>query len=296
MSSENISSHLLDSSLIIQSKKKKYYIKFIRVGDYYQLYYFNKPKIKNDSNLERINDINFIDTDHLIKKENFDPNYHIRSDNINRSKFSCQRIIKANENKFKTFITLTFSENISDLKSANRAFNSFRTYIKQKKPDFCYVGVPEFQKRGAVHYHLLTNICYDDFSLLSSEEVKIWKPKAKKWVIGRNIIGWKNGYTLACDMHSVNVVAYLTKYMTKDVDSRLFGFRKFFHSRNLDKPEEFYLDMASDQDFYLLLDVLSNNDIIYENSYLDVFGDVIDFVELKKRGDDSPQSPRFDSL
>ena len=287
---------LLDSSLIIQTNKKNYTIKLVRVGDYFQIYYFNRPKIKNDSNLDKIKDISLINTDELIKKENYVNNFQIRNDNINRSKFSCQRIIKANENKFKTFITLTFADNVTDLKQANKIFNSFRTYIKRLKPDFCYVGVPEFQKRGAVHYHLLSNIDYNDFSILSTDEVKIWSPRSKSWKIGRNIIGWKKGFSLVCNMSSINVVAYLTKYMTKDVDNRLFGFRKYFHSRNLDRPEEFYLNMSDDSDFYLLADILSHTDLTYENSYLDVFGDVIDFVELKKRGDDSPRSPRFDKI
>lgn len=300
---ENTDKHslslLLDNSLITQTEQKAYTIKIIQCGDYYQVYRFNKTKIKNDKMKEKINDKKYcvdlwldIDTDKLVKPENYqkEPSRGVvLQKNINRSKFQLQRLIKANEKEFKTFITLTFSDNVKSIKDANKVFNSFRTYIKKLKNDFKYVCVPEFQKRGAVHYHLLTNINYTDFNLLSQNEVKLWDPKFKKWQIGRNIKGWNKGYSLVINMKDINVIGYLSKYMTKDIDNRLFGFRRYLNSNNLIKPNEYYINLYDDQDFNVIADILANSNITYDSSYLDVFGDVIDYTEYKRASDSSPE-------
>ena len=39
------------------------------------------------------------------------------------------------------------------------------------------------------------------------------------------------------------VVGYISKYMTKDIDDRLFGHRRYFYSRNLEIPKESFVDM-----------------------------------------------------
>ena len=298
-SSSKLRSSLLDSSLIIQTQDKQYTIKLIKIGEYYQLYYFHRPKIKKDSNIELLDDKKIIDNDYLIKKENYNPEFKILDKNINRSKFQCSRLVKANENIFKTFITLTFADNITDIKSANKKFNIWLTKIRSIKKDFAYVGVPEFQKRGAVHYHLLSNleinVPYSYFRRGQLKEVKLIMSQENKKNM-YDVKYWPYGFSSVFSVKNINVVAYMTKYMTKDIDNRLFGSRRYFHSRNLIIPEEYYIDLNSDNDFMELADILSNNDITYENSYLDVFGDVIDFVELKKRGDEPPGSPRIKGI
>lgn len=279
------SSLLLDSSLIIQCKNKKYSIKVIKVGEYYQLYYYNKIKLKKDKDLEKIKDSALIDIDYLIKKENYTNDFpkerKIDIKNINRTKFNFQRIVKANENKFKTFITLTFEENIKDVKQANKIFNTWRTNIKAIKKDFLYICVPEFQKRGAVHYHLLTNL-----DIKENHDIII-PQKGKKSQY--DVKYWSYGFSSVYNVKDINVVGYMSKYMTKSCDNRLFGHRRYFCSRGLDYPGERYLDLSNDDDFMFLADLLSHSEVKFENSYLDVFGDKIDFVELKRQVEVSPR-------
>jgi len=205
----------------------------------------------------------------------------IETRNINRAKHSLQRLIKSNESRFKTFVTLTFAENIRDVEVAHSKFNIWRTYIKRLKSDFCYVAVPEFQKRGAVHYHLLTNIDYTDFSLLSKELVVTYSTKSHSYDTGRTIKGWKYGFSKVKDMDNVNVVGYLTKYLTKDLDNRLWGKRRYYYSQNLLKPNEILLDLSNMNDFRLYIDVLDNKKV-YESIYCDQFGQIINFYEYKK--------------
>lgn len=272
----SLASLLLDSSLIKESKKICYQIKLIRVGEYYQLYYYNRLKIKKDKNLEEIK--KKIDNDFLIKKDNYIDKPEkkiIEEKNINRSKFQFQRLVRTNESKFKTFITLTFKENITDVKEANYQFKKWVIAIRQLKKDFLYIGVPEFQKRGAVHYHLLTNL-----DIKENHNIIIPQKNNKNCY---DVKFWSYGFSSVFDVKNINVVGYMSKYMTKSCDNRLFAHRRYFYSRNLEKPEEFYLDTRKDFDFTLIADLLSNSNVTYENSYLDKFGDVIDFIELKKR-------------
>lgn len=280
---DTITRTILDSSLITQTKK--YSLKIIECGNYYQVYNYNYNKVKRCKDLKirnsrlvtysLVNENKNVNLSIVLKK--------IEIKNINRSRNSIQRLIKANENKFNTFVTLTFSENISDISLANKRFNSWRTYIKKLKKDFLYIAVPEFQSRGAVHYHLLTNIDYDDFNLLSKEIVITKSSKTGSYDYGRSLLSWKFGYSKVKNMDNINVVGYLTKYLTKDLDDRLFGFRRYYYSLNLNRPTESFIDLNDIVDFnkYIgLLDLPKS----FESIYFDKLGQVINFVEYKKIG------------
>ncbi len=236
---------------------------------------------------KNLNSKNIDDEIQLKKEKNKNKEKYKTIDikNINRSKNEMQRLIKTNEDDFKTFITLTFEENIIDIDKANKKFNIWRTYIKRLKNDFKYVCVPEFQKRGAVHYHLLTNIDYTDFSLLSKDERHIWSKEDKCWQIGRDVVGWSYGINMAKDMKDENVVGYLTKYMTKDIDDRLWGHRRYLYSQNLKKPSVSYLDLETADviDFLTFQDNIKNYTENYKNVYADKFGQVIEFQEFKRK-------------
>lgn len=233
----------------------------------------------------------------LVNTENYQNNPSrgvIEQKNIDRSKFQLQRLIKANEKEFKTFITLTFSDNVKDIKKANEKFNSWRTKIKSIYNDFRYVCVPEFQKRGAVHYHLLTNleINKEYFYIRRNKQtkVKLILPQLNK-KCQYDVKYWSNGFTSVFSMKNINVVGFLSKYMTKDIDNRLFGHRRYFYSTNLLKPNEIYIDLSKDNEFNIVADIMANCNITYEKTYLDMFGDIVDFVEFKADiGENSPRA------
>jgi len=277
-SRESVMSPLLDSSLIIPTKitgNKKYNFKLVICGDYLQLYKFNKDKLKKDINLEKDKEKN-IDINYLFKEANYsrkEDKKIIEYKNIMRSKFQLQRLVKSNENVFKTFITLTFKENIKDIKYANKKFDIWRTKIKSTKKDFLYVCVPEFQKRGAIHYHLLTNL-----DIKENPNLIIPQNNKKNQY---DVKYWSYGFTSVFAMQDINVVGYISKYMTKDIDNRLWGHRRYLSSRDLIQPIETYLDLDNDLDFVYLLEKISETNITYKNQYLDYFGDTIDFIEYK---------------
>lgn len=143
---------------------------------------------------------------------------------LQRAKKTLRRRINANANDLNKFVTLTFKENEKDLDYCNYEFKKFierlKYWCEKKDIIFKYVVVVEFQKRGAVHYHMLCNLPYIRFKEL--HEI------------------WGNGFVKINRIDRVdNVGAYVVKYMEKDMsDKRLEGRRSFFSSRNLRKPLE----------------------------------------------------------
>lgn len=302
---ESVALSLLDSSLI-SATQNIYQTKIISCGDYIQVYYFNKTKVQRKKDLSlKENEKKrkkTIDIDYLFKKENYPQKNELKTieyKNIMRSKFQLQRIVKSNENEFKTFITLTFEENIKDVNIANKKFHSWRTKIKSIYPNFKYVCVPEFQKRGAVHYHLLTNLEINktytytrrnkkiDITLIHTQEnftdnqlSSMTLEKRKKCY---DVLYWSHGYTSVFPIKSTDVVGYMTKYMTKDIDNRLFSHHRYLNSKNLILPKELFLNNENNGTDFLNLFYIENYfKKTYENSYLDYDGDVINFVEFKK--------------
>lgn len=117
---------------------------------YIEYYDYNDVKSNIDKNLELV----------YKKKQKKYKLYlsTIEYKNILHSKLGLHRLAKTNIHDFVTFITLTFKNNITDISFANKKFKTWVTRIREIKKDFKYIYVSEFQKRGAVHYHLITNL------------------------------------------------------------------------------------------------------------------------------------------
>lgn len=123
--------------------------------------------------------------------------------------------------EYDKFFTLTFKDNLTDVKQANYLFMKFIQRLKYRfGKDIKYLAVIEFQNRGAVHYHVLSDIPY-----IPQEELQDM---------------WGNGFVyINAISHVDNIGAYIVKYMTKDnTDERLQGLKAYLFSRNLKKPEE----------------------------------------------------------
>lgn len=298
---------LLDSSLISRTKTKYASHKIIQCGDYYQVYYFPNNKLINDSVVGESNhekkpvevtlckkplDDDDIDVDYLFKENNLSKKNELKTieyKNIMRSKFQLQRLVKANENIFKTFITLTFAENITDISEANKNFDNWRRSIKRKFCDFQYVCVPEFQKRGAIHYHLLTNLDINENhdiiipqKVFTEKQYKKMSEKQRKACY--DVKYWTKGYSSVYPLRDMNVVGYITKYMTKDIDNRLWGKRRYLYSQNLKQPSTLYLTLDGEvniKEFFKYHEMIISTDICFKNTYCDLNGEIIEFIEYK---------------
>lgn len=282
---EALDSLLLDSSLIFayNNNKRLYDFKVIQCGNYYQVYNYSNLKVKKDKlekdkkNEDKLYNIckDLIDNKEKEKSRVDNQLKEIDIKNIQRSKINLQRLAKANEKEFKTFITLTFKDNINNINDANKIFHDFISNIKRLKKDFKYLGVPEFQKRGAVHYHLMTNL-----SITKDNNIILKQPN-KKYMY--DLKYWTKGYSSVYSIRKnhINVVAYLTKYFTKDIDNRLFGKRRYLYSRNLIKPCEVYLSSRDIEEFIKVLKIYDYN-LAYTSNYNDTFNNDIEFREYVK--------------
>lgn len=128
--------------------------------------------------------------------------------------------IGAHGNYKPVFLTLTYAKNQTNLRAANRDFKYFIYKFRLLSGcDIEYLCVPEFQKRGAVHYHIIMfNLRYTPAQLVEGV--------------------WSHGMTNIQTLRNVkDPAAYVSKYLKKgNSDKRLYGQRVYMCSRNLVRP------------------------------------------------------------
>lgn len=182
---------------------------------------------------------------------------------LKRAKRDLRRLINANVGMYgkqytTKFLTLTFGDNVTDLEQANYEFEKFKKRLnyliwKTKKAKLKYSVVIEFQKRGAIHYHMLI---YN-------------MPFVKQKIIEET---WGNGYVWINKIDEVdNVGAYVAEYLgdssksqgKEKEDSRLKGKKSYFNSRGLFKPVEVTDKKIVDE----LADSLPFNKLRYSNTF-----------------------------
>lgn len=280
----SLESHtILDSRLIVATKKKAYDIKAVTCGNYVQLYFYENKKTitqkqdKTELDLKKNKINNVLEIENKITTKIEVPwEQKIDEKNIIRSKLECQRLAKSNLDEWQTFITLTFAENITDIEKANKRFKYFVDKVRRVKKDFKYLCITEFQKRGATHYHMLCNIGIDESKLIYSQEDN------QKF---KHIKYWNDGYTSVevIKKDAKKIIGYIAKYMTKDIDNRLFNRHRYFYSRNLNKPIENFinLDESIDNNFYQK--IIQDKQLIYQNEYINPYdNNKVTFLEFYK--------------
>ncbi len=213
--------------------------KLIISGNFLEYYAYESPPFRNFEQRKKSNKSKVPVIDKTKRLE-----YSLR-----RARTEVRRLINSNPDLIK-FITLTFKENIINLDIANRDFKIFIQRLRRyyQNFNFKYIAVVEFQKRGAVHYHMISNIEYIDSKKL-----------AEIWSSGFIKINKIN--------HISNIGAYVCKYLHKDFsDSRLAGRKTFFASKNIAKPKE--IICQDDREVSILLTlcgVKDENKPDYEN-------------------------------
>ena len=151
-----------------------------------------------------------------------------RQDNARRASMAFRRIVASNLGGLTRplLVTLTYGENFTDLAEAYRHYSSFVQSLRHKYGKaFRYVCVPEFQKRGAVHFHALFWGLSEEVFLLERKTRTI----ARLW-------GW--GYVFMKETDGDEKLSfYLSKYMAKAfIDPRLKNQKCYVTSRNIERP------------------------------------------------------------
>jgi hypothetical protein len=135
-------------------------------------------------------------------------------------------------NELPKFFTLTFKRD-AGLSEANKKFHLFikkvNFYLKMiDGRKLQYIAVPEFQKRGATHYHVIV------FNFPFISDKNIFHKTINKL--------WPHGFVEATKISISNglepVVLYMTKYIrTQKLDPRFDNKKRFFHSEGLFLPQ-----------------------------------------------------------
>jgi len=181
-----------------------------------------------------------------------------RQKNYSKTKKQIERLIYCNL-KLTKFLTLTFAGEMSQIEIANVHFHNFVARLRRLYPEFQYIAVPEFQKRGAVHYHLLCYLPYVPGEIIAKV--------------------WTHGFIKIKRTDRVkNLAKYMTKYLTKDLfDGRLYSKKKFFCSRELDRPQVLY-----DEDALHKICTETGLTMLYENEFPASYFGTIKYVLYEK--------------
>lgn len=192
-----------------------YNLKIFKSGDMVELWYYNnylirESKTKSNNNINKNIDLENIE----LNKE------HCRRYYLSTVKSTIIRLVNCNKDIFKSFITLTYKEDVSE-DDNTKYLNLLFTKLRKTYPNLAYVWTLERTKKGRIHIHLLTNISFENCNTPSnrrksethkSEEVAF---ENTYWTYIGNVLGFVD---IRSVVDSVKYAKYIIKYMTKDND------------------------------------------------------------------------------
>lgn len=185
-----------------------YKTKIIVSGSIVELYNYSKKRVCGYTTFKKKN---------LSVREDLDDSKRSKQSNA-RSAVGIRALVNSNPD-LDRFLTLTWAKNQKDLSKSNYEFKKFVLRIRYIEPNFKYVCIVEFQKRGAIHYHLVCNSHLKNFQIAKL---------------------WKHGFTKSPLVKDVrNLGAYFAKHSFKNDKiecKNLAGRKKFFCSRLLLRP------------------------------------------------------------
>ena len=151
-----------------------------------------------------------------------------RQDNARRASMVFRRLVSSNLSRveFPLLITITYADNQTDIRQGYKDFTSFIQALRYKfGKNFRYISVPEFQKRGAVHFHAL--FWGLPFELFLSERKTRFLASL-----------WGKGFVYMKETDGNEKLSfYLAKYMAKAfMDDRLKNQKAYVASRNCLRP------------------------------------------------------------
>lgn len=208
--------------------------KLVKTGKILEFYIAQKNFTKTDdekllSNVHKyiIHANSDIEPKQLPKEyETTDRSEEYRHRSAYRAQNNIRRLVQTNFSSQSRFITLTFNNyqdfDIFDPKVTYQVLKLFLRRLEYKYPGFKYLVVHEFQKRGAVHYHMICDIPYIPAKMLENL--------------------WGHGFVKVNKISNpAKVGVYISKYLTKDAYLNKFDrVRKYSYSGNLKTPTTIY--------------------------------------------------------
>lgn len=175
-----------------------------------------------------------------VMKNMGDPEENLKR-SVRRTKNAIFDISRSN--KWDWFVTLTFNpEKVDsfDYAETTRKLSNWFIQMRRKSEDMKYLVVPErHPTSGRWHFHGLFADC-DELGFVDGGK------RDKKGRIVYNVGNYKLGWTEATKVRdSSKASSYITKYTTKELCLDIKGKKKYWHSKNCDKPivETFFVSM-----------------------------------------------------
>lgn len=204
--------------------------------------------------------------DKVLEVNNFEHHFEsVREVSLSRTKGKIYNYAKCNDWDF--FVTFTFSKdkvNRYDYDECTKKLSVWLNNLRKKNPGLSYIVVPEQHKDGAFHFHGLV-AGLDESEVECTGKYVIRKIRGegcrtrfvrtdrKIYRIGRYKLGWMTATEV---QDKQRVVTYITKYVTKDMMSGLFGKKRYWASRNLLLPTEEVAFVGDSIDRMILTDEL----------------------------------------
>lgn len=237
-SNSEIFLNLINSSLKQKKVEKVTRARIVIAGNIVQVYEYEKPMIKGLTPGKPKDGGNQVKKKKEKERQAEDVTAdsfevaRVRLDNIYRAKTQCKRLINTNSGKGATsdkFVTLTFSDEITDLHEAMYHFKKFHQRLEYRIGKVRYVCVPEIQWKRFNKYG-----------------VKVWHFHAVFFGLGsilnktlREI--WGQGFVRINAIDKIDDLgSYVTKYIEKDFSvDEVKNHKRYFASKGLKKPTEF---------------------------------------------------------
>lgn len=210
------------------------YKKIVACGNILEVYEYEKPPNNKLLNRKEDDDYNALvleDTELKLFGDSQEERIEERrKQTVRDARNMTRRLALMNFGPGDTFITLTYAKNMQDLIQAD---DDFKKFIKRMKyrlglEKLDYIAVREFQKRGAIHFHML---CNWQRPFETESEIRHYE-----CFLGEEV--WKHGFVDIKKIdHVDNLGAYLVKYMTKNLSIELFkGKKMYLPSKGLKRP------------------------------------------------------------
>lgn len=209
-------------------------------------------KLKKEQILQEYNKLNRLDLSereqnrlHKLELELNKRNLDDRRRSVQRCRTELYDILRCND--FDFFVTVTFDPEQID-RLSDKAVRTYWTRwcfnFHRKFPSAVYVAVPEYHKKGGLHFHVLIGgVKFEDL-----QPVHAFDKKKNKWLYVTkgvckgdkiyNILTWSVGWSTMTVLRNKDAAKhYVCKYITKQCrDERFFGKRRYYPSRNLVRP------------------------------------------------------------
>lgn len=184
-------------------------------------------------------------------------------------------------NRWEWFVTLTFNKDVVDRYDYSAVTKKLSKWLNNLKSrcagDMKYIIVPERHKDGAFHFHGLFAECGGLQIIYSGHNDKKGNPIY-------NFDNYKLGFSTATKVQTNEAVTkYITKYTTKDLMEHTKGKRKYWCSKNVERPKENVLLLDS-MDRHVLHDECSAESVYSKDIGFEVGVEsrFITYFELKE--------------